>query len=50
MALLTIVKPLGLLKEMPVREGFENIKLSRPVKYIGIAVIVVTLILYAIFW
>jgi len=50
MILITMLKPLQAPKEMPVREGFENIKLTKPVKYIGIAVIAVTLILYAIFW
>ncbi|MBN1895870.1 hypothetical protein JW906_15390, partial [bacterium] len=50
MALLTILKPLDTPKEMPIREGFEDIRLAKPVKYTGIAVIVVTLILYAIFW
>jgi hypothetical protein len=35
---------------MPVREGFEDIKLVKSVKYIGIVVIAVTLALYAIFW
>jgi SSS family solute:Na+ symporter len=50
MALLTILKPLESPKEMPVREGFEDIRLAKPVQYIGIAVIAVTLILYVIFW
>jgi len=50
MALITLLKPLSASKEMPVREGFEDIKLTQPVKYLGIAVIVITLILYAIFW
>ena len=50
MALITMLKPLSVSKEMPVREGFEDIRLSKPVKYIGITVVVVTLILYAIFW
>jgi len=50
MGLLTIWKPMRTLKAMPVREGFEDIRLSGPVKYLGVAVIVITLILYAIFW
>lgn len=50
MALITFLKPLDAFKEMPVREGFENIKLECSVKYLGIGIIVVTLILYAIFW
>ncbi|MEJ2245108.1 MAG: solute:sodium symporter family transporter [Acidobacteriota bacterium] len=50
MALITILKPLDKPKVMPVREGFEDIKLVKSVKYIGIVVIAVTLALYAIFW
>jgi SSS family solute:Na+ symporter len=50
MGLLTIFKPMHTPKEMPVREGFEDIRLTGPVKYLGIAIIVITLILYAIFW
>jgi SSS family solute:Na+ symporter len=50
MALLTMAKPMHTPKKMPVREGFEDIRLSAPVKYLGIAVIVITLVLYAIFW
>ena len=50
MALITILRPLGAAREMPVREGFENIKLENSVKYLGIAIIVVTLLLYVVFW
>jgi SSS family solute:Na+ symporter len=50
MALITILKPLDKPKVMPVREGFEDIRLVKSVKYIGIVVIAVTLALYAIFW
>ena len=50
MALITILKPLDKPKVMPVREGFEDIALVKSVKYIGIVVIAVTLVLYAIFW
>jgi SSS family solute:Na+ symporter len=50
MALITVMKPLPEPKTMPVRKGFEDIGLAPSVKYIGIIVIVVTLILYGIFW
>jgi SSS family solute:Na+ symporter len=50
MALITLLKPLDRPKEMPVREGFESIKLEKRIMTIGIAVILITLILYAIFW
>ena len=50
MGLLTMFKPMHTPKEMPVRAGFEDIGLAGPVKYLGITVIVITLILYAIFW
>ncbi len=49
MVLITVLKPLDSAKEMPVREGFENIKLETSVKYLGIGIIVITLILYTIF-
>jgi SSS family solute:Na+ symporter len=50
MTLITVLKPLDTPKDMPVREGFEDIRLEKSVKYIGIAVIAVTLLLYIIFW
>ena len=50
MAIITFLKPLDAAKEMPVREGFENIKLEKSVEYLGIGIIVVTLLLYVIFW
>ncbi|MBN2243310.1 MAG: solute:sodium symporter family transporter [Acidobacteria bacterium] len=50
MALIAALKPLDTPKAMPVRDGFEDIRLVKPVKYIGIAVIGITLILYALFW
>jgi SSS family solute:Na+ symporter len=50
MAIITFLKPLDAAKEMPVREGFENIKLVNSVKYLGIGIVAVTLLLYVIFW
>ena len=50
MALITALKPLDAANAMPVREGFENIKLETSVKLLGIGIIVITLILYVIFW
>jgi len=50
MGLITVSIPLDTPKEMPIREGFEDIRLGRPVKFIGIAVIAITLVLYVIFW
>ncbi len=50
MALMTALRPLAAPKVLPVREGFEDIRLTASVRYAGIAVIVVTLVLYAIFW
>ncbi|HSW38629.1 MAG TPA: sodium/solute symporter, partial [Acidobacteriota bacterium] len=50
MALITYLKPLAAPKVMPVRKGFENIALSGSVKAMGIAIILITLVLYAIFW
>ena len=50
MGLITVLKPLDRPKEMPVREGFENVKIGKPVRFVGIVVIVITLVLYAIFW
>ena len=50
MALITFLKPLDAAKEIPVREGFENIRLENSVKYLGIVIIAVTLLLYLIFW
>ncbi len=50
MILMTIIRPLPEQKVMPIREGFEDITLKKPVLYLGIAVIVITLALYAVFW
>jgi SSS family solute:Na+ symporter len=50
MTLITLLKPLKSPRSMPVREGFEDIRSSRAVKYLGIVVIAITLVLYAIFW
>jgi len=50
MALITMMKPLSATKGMPVREGFEDIRLAPSVKYTGIVVVAITLLLYAIFW
>jgi SSS family solute:Na+ symporter len=50
MTLITILKPMDRPKEMPVREGFEEIRLEKSIKYTGITVIAVTLLLYVIFW
>ena len=50
MTIITMVKPLSKPVEMPVRKGFEDITLRPAVKYFGIGVIVVTLVLYGIYW
>jgi len=50
MTLITLLKPLAEPVVMPVRKGFEDITLGKPVKWYGIGVIVATLILYAIYW
>ena len=49
MGVLTLLKPMAEQKEMPIREGFD-MKPSRSVKWLGIVVIAVTLLLYALFW
>ena len=49
MALITLYRPLKKPIEMPVRESFD-MKPSNVVKWLGLAVIVVTVILYIIFW
>jgi len=49
MALITLYRPLKKPIEMPVRESFD-MKPSKVVKWLGLAVIVVTVILYIIFW
>jgi SSS family solute:Na+ symporter len=45
----TILKPLEKPKEMPVREDFD-MRTHPSVKWLGIIVIIITLVLYAIFW
>ncbi len=49
MALITIVKPLDKPKELPVRKDYD-MTATTPVKWAGAAVVVITLILYGIFW
>ncbi len=49
MAIITAVKPLKEPKVMPVKEGFD-MKPAPSVVWLGAAVIVATLALYAIFW
>jgi SSS family solute:Na+ symporter len=50
MALITWWRPLTQPVVMPEREGFTDIRLASGVRRFGIGVIVVTLILYVIFW
>ena len=49
LAIMTIVKPLAQPKEIPSRKEFD-MKPTPAVKWLGISVIAVTLILYIIFW
>lgn len=49
MGVLTILKPLQAPKQMPVREKFD-MKTTPSVIWLGGAVVVITLVLYAIFW
>ncbi|MGD8780976.1 MAG: solute:sodium symporter family transporter [Ignavibacteria bacterium] len=49
MAVITFVKPLDKPKELPVRKDF-NMTPTASVKWMGAAVVVITLVLYAIFW
>jgi SSS family solute:Na+ symporter len=50
MVILTLLRPLSEPVTMPERVGFTDMKLSKDVLWLGVAVIVVTLILYAVFW
>lgn len=50
MALITWQRPLTEAVVMPVRKGFEDIRLSPGIIRFGIGVIIVTLGLYVIFW
>jgi SSS family solute:Na+ symporter len=50
MAILTAWKPLTEARVMPVREGFEEVAIATPVKFIGLGIIGITLVLYGIFW
>ncbi len=50
MMVITMIKPLSEPKKMPEREDFKDITLKRDILIFGIGVIVVTLVLYAIFW
>jgi SSS family solute:Na+ symporter len=49
LTVMTLLKPLAQPKEIPSREGFD-MKPTPAVKWLGLAVIVATLILYIIFW
>jgi len=49
MFVITFINPLDKPKEMPVREEFD-MKPTAAVKWLGVAVIVATLVLYVIFW
>lgn len=49
MAIITYLKPLSTPKVMPVRKEFD-MRPAPSVKWLGIAVILMTLVLYAIFW
>jgi len=49
MSIITILKPLKKPKVMPVREEFD-MRPTKSVLWLGIAVIFATLVLYAIFW
>jgi len=49
MAVITIIKPLSEPKVMPIREDFD-MKPTPSILWMGIGVIIVTLILYVIFW
>lgn len=49
MGVITLFKPLAGQKEIPIREDFD-MKPSRSVMWLGIVVIAVTLLLYALFW
>ena len=49
MGVITIVKPLAVPKTMPVRENFD-LQPAPAVKWLGTGVIVITIILYIIFW
>ena len=49
MTIITLVKPLDKPKELPVRKDYDMTATS-PVKWAGAAVVVITLILYGIFW
>ena len=50
MTIITLLRPLSEPVVMPVRKGFADITLTKGVKWFGIAVILITLVLYAIFW
>jgi len=49
MQIITMIKPLSEPKELPVREGFD-MEPAKSVVWLGAGVIVVTLVLYVIFW
>ncbi len=50
MFVITWTKPLAQPVVMPEREGFTDMTIKRDVLWFGIAVIVVTVLLYAVFW
>ncbi|MBU2491628.1 MAG: solute:sodium symporter family transporter [Bacteroidetes bacterium] len=49
MSIITIINPLDKPKELPIRKDFD-MTATTPVKWAGAAVVVITLILYGIFW
>jgi len=49
MGIITLARPLSEPKVMPVREGFD-MKPAKSVVWLGAGVIVITLVLYVIFW
>ena len=49
MVIITMVKPLSKPKKLPVREDFDMTP-AAPVVWLGVAVILITLVLYIIFW
>lgn len=49
MSIITIINPLDKPKELPIRKDFD-MTATTPVKWAGAAVVIITLILYGIFW
>lgn len=50
MVLLGVLRPLPSPMTMPEREGFTDMKITKDVAWFGGAVVVITLLLYVIFW